>query len=99
MNITNTWGFMATDPITSPITQPGRVYFAFALGVVTFFIRVFGAYPEGVVFAILIMNMFVPSIDYYKWTNSRFTRKGLLIFGLLVLLSIVIVLVGVYYVG
>jgi len=91
--------FMATDPITSPITQPGRVYFAFALGVVTFFIRVFGAYPEGVVFAILIMNMFVSSFDYYKWTYSRFTKKQGVIFAIVAVVSIVVTIVGVSYVG
>jgi len=90
--------FMATDPITSPITMPGRIYFGFALGVLTFFIRIFGAYPEGVMFAILIMNMFVASFDYYKWTNSRITRKQIIIFSVVILVCIVITLVGVNYV-
>jgi electron transport complex protein RnfD len=90
--------FMATDPITSPITMPGRIYFGFALGVLTFFIRIFGAYPEGVMFAILIMNMFVSSFDYYKWTNSRITRRQIIIFSVVILLSIVVTLVGVNYV-
>lgn len=89
--------FMATDPITSPITKPGRVYFGFGLGVITYFIRLFGAYPEGVVFSILIMNMFVPSFDYYKWTNSKFTKRGMVIFGLVILTTILITLVGVNY--
>ncbi len=91
--------FMATDPITSPITKPGRVYFGFGLGVLTFVIRVFGAYPEGVVFSILIMNMFVPTFDYFKWTNSKFSNKQYYIFALVVVLTIVAVLVGVNYVG
>jgi len=91
--------FMATDPITSPITKPGRVYFAFALGVLTFFIRLFGAYPEGVVFAILIMNMFVSSFDYYKWSNSSFTKKQGLIFSGIILVTILVTIVGVSYVG
>ena len=90
--------FMATDPITSPITMPGRIYFGFALGVLTFFIRIFGAYPEGVMFAILIMNMFVSSFDYYKWTNSRITRRQIIIFSVVILFSIVVTLVGVNYV-
>ncbi len=91
--------FMATDPITSPITRPGRIYFAFAIGFVTFIIRLFGALPEGVVFSILIMNMFVPSFDYFKWTNPRFTNKGIYIFSGVVLAAIAVVLVGVHYVG
>ena len=68
--------FMATDPITSPITKPGRIYFGFALGVITFIIRLFGAYPEGVVFSILIMNMFVPTFDYFKWSKPGFNKKS-----------------------
>lgn len=91
--------FMATDPITSPITKGGRIYFGFALGVLTFFIRVFGAYPEGVVFSILIMNMFVTTFDYYKWTNQQITKRQKIIFGIVVLVTIVITIVGVSYVG
>lgn len=91
--------FMATDPITSPITKPGRVYFGFGLGVITFVIRLFGAYPEGVVFSILIMNMFVPTFDYFKWTNSKFSQKQYYIFAAVVVLTIVAVLVGANYVG
>ena len=91
--------FMATDPITSPITKPGRIYFAFALGFVTFIIRLFGALPEGVVFSILIMNMFVPAFDYHKWTKPVFTRKSNLIFALVIVAAIVVTMVGVYYAG
>jgi electron transport complex protein RnfD len=91
--------FMATDPITSPITKPSRVYYGFALGFVTFVIRLFGALPEGVIFSILIMNMFVPSFDYVKWTNPRFSKRGILIFSGVIILSIVVVLVGASYVG
>ncbi|KFZ26677.1 MAG: Electron transport complex protein RnfD [Candidatus Izimaplasma bacterium HR2] len=90
--------FMATDPITSPLTIPGRIYFGFALGFLTFIIRIFGAYPEGVMFAILIMNMFVSSFDYYKWTNSKITKRQKIIFSIVVLLSIAVTLVGVSYV-
>lgn len=91
--------FMATDPITSPITKPGRIYFGFGLGVLTFIIRLFGAYPEGVVFSILIMNMFVPTFDYFKWTNSKFSKRQYWIFALIVIITIAVVLVGVNYVG
>ncbi len=91
--------YMATDPVTSPITKPARIYFAFALGVITFFIRLFGALPEGVVFSILIMNMFVPAFDYFKWTNPRFSNKGNLIFASVIIITIGITMVGAYYVG
>ncbi len=87
--------FMATDPITAPVTKPGRIYFAFGLAVLTYFIRVFGALPEGVVFAILIMNMFVPAFDYYKWSNSKFTKKSIIGFSIVVVLSIALLVAGV----
>ena len=57
--------YMATDLVTSPMTKPGMILFAIGIGVITVVIRVFGAYPEGVSFAILIMNAFVPLINKY----------------------------------
>ncbi len=57
--------FMATDMVTSPMTGKGQIIFGVGIGVITIVIRVFGAYPEGVSFAILIMNAFVPLIDKY----------------------------------
>ncbi len=90
--------YMATDPITIPTTRPGRIYFAFGLGVVTFIIRLFGNLPEGVVFAILIMNMFVPAIDYHKWARNKFTVKSATIFSLVVIVTIILTAVGVNYV-
>jgi electron transport complex protein RnfD len=91
--------FMATDPITGPVTRPGRIYFAFGIGVVTFAIRLFGNLPEGVVFAILFMNMLVPAIDYPKWSKNNFTIKRLAIFGVIVLLTLVMFGVGANYVN
>lgn len=55
--------FMATDYVTSPVTSKGRIIFGIGCGVFTFAIRVFGGYPEGVTFAILIMNAFSPIIE------------------------------------
>ncbi|MBV6644892.1 MAG: RnfABCDGE type electron transport complex subunit D [Cyclobacteriaceae bacterium] len=57
--------FMATDYVTSPFTQRGMVIFGVGIGVITSLIRLFGSYPEGVSFAILIMNAFVPLINKY----------------------------------
>ena len=57
--------FMATDYVTSPMTTKGMIIFGAGIGVITILIRVFGAYPEGVSFAILIMNAFVPLINKY----------------------------------
>lgn len=89
--------YMATDPITSPITAPGRVAAGFMMGFITFVIRIFGAYPEGVVFSILIMNMFVSTFDYYKWSGSQFKQKRVIWFSVIFLFAIGITLVGVYY--
>lgn len=57
--------FMATDLVTSPMTRTGMIIFAIGIGVLTVIIRVYGAYPEGVSFAILIMNAFTPLINKY----------------------------------
>ncbi len=55
--------FMATDYSTTPLTRSGKMIFAFGAGVITFLIRQFGAYPEGVSFGILIMNIVSPYIE------------------------------------
>lgn len=57
--------FMATDMVTCPITTKGRAIFGIGCGILTFCIRKFGGYPEGVSYSILIMNLFVPLIDRY----------------------------------
>lgn len=57
--------FMATDYVTSPITGKGKIIFGIGCGVFTVIIRLFGAYPEGVSFAILLMNAVTPLIDRY----------------------------------
>ena len=55
--------FMATDYTTSPMSKNGRIAYAIGCGILTYVIRFYGIYPEGVSFAILIMNAFVPLID------------------------------------
>lgn len=57
--------FMATDMVTSPVTDKGRVIFALGLGILISLIRMKGGYPEGTAYAILIMNGVVPLIDRY----------------------------------
>jgi len=57
--------FMATDLVTSPMNKKGQIVFGIGVGLLTMLIRYFGSYPEGVSFAILIMNAFVPLIDKY----------------------------------
>ena len=61
--------FMATDMVTSPITNWGCVIFACGCGIVTSVIRIWGNYPEGVSFSILFMNALVPLID--RWCTRK----------------------------
>lgn len=62
--------FMATDPVTSPVTNLGRIFYAVACGILTAFIRYNGIYPEGAFFAILLMNPFVLAFDRLGWKLS-----------------------------
>lgn len=57
--------FMATDMVTSPMTAKGQIIYGVGIGVITISIRMFGAYPEGISFAILIMNAVTPLLNYY----------------------------------
>jgi electron transport complex protein RnfD len=68
--------FMATDYVTSPITSIGKLIFGVGCGVITVVIRLFGAYPEGVSFAILLMNGLTPLIDRYTTPAVFGTRKA-----------------------
>lgn len=61
--------FMATDYVTTPITDRGKIVFAFGCGAITFIIRRFCAYPEGVSFSILAMNILTPYIE--RWTARK----------------------------
>lgn len=62
--------FMATDMVTSPVTPNGQLIFGIGCGVLTMLIRLYGVYPEGVTFAILLMNALTPLID-----NATLPRK------------------------
>ncbi len=61
--------FMATDYVTSPATWGGQLLFGTLAGIITVMIRMFGNYPEGVSFAILLMNILTPYIDI--WTSRK----------------------------
>ena len=61
--------FMATDMVTSPMTGKGMIIYGIGIGVITVLIRTWGAYPEGVSFAILLMNAVVPLIN--NWTKPK----------------------------
>jgi len=62
--------FMATDMVTSPLTNKGLWIFGFGCGALTILIRLYGGYPEAVCYSILLMNTAVPLID--RWTQPRF---------------------------
>ena len=55
--------FIITDPISGPTTPKGKLYFAAGVGVITYLVRVYGGYPDGVAFAVIFMNICVPLID------------------------------------
>lgn len=58
--------FMATDPVTAAHTNTGKYIYGFLIGIMAVLIRVVNpAYPEGMMLAILLMNVFAPLIDYY----------------------------------
>ena len=61
--------FMATDYVTSPMSNMGGIVYGIGIGVLTMLIRYFGAYPEGMSFAILIMNSVVPLLN--KWFHAK----------------------------
>ncbi len=65
--------FMATDYATTPKTRTGKIIFAVGAGVMTFLIRTYGSYPEGVSFAILFMNILTPYFE--TWTKPRSLGK------------------------
>lgn len=61
--------FIITDPVSGPTTPGGKIVFALAAALLTYLIRTFGGYPDGVAFAVILMNMLVPLID--AWTQPR----------------------------
>jgi electron transport complex protein RnfD len=58
--------FIATDPVSASTTPRGQLIYATGIGVLTYVIRSWGGYPDGVAFAVLLMNMAAPTIDYYS---------------------------------
>ena len=57
--------FIATDPVSACTTPRGRLYYGLGIGLLTYIIRTWGGYPDGVAFAVLLMNMAAPTIDHY----------------------------------
>ena len=61
--------FIATDPVSSPVTRKGKFLFGMGIGFLVVVIRIFSSYPEGVMFAVLVMNAAVPLLN--RWTIPR----------------------------
>jgi electron transport complex protein RnfD len=55
--------FIITDPISGPTTPKGKLWFAAGVALITYLVRVYGGYPDGVAFAVIFMNICVPLID------------------------------------
>ena len=68
--------FMVTDYATAPITKKGRLVFGFGCGLITFLIRRFGGYPEGVMFSILIMNSVAPFLNNLTARKYGYGKKA-----------------------
>ena len=67
--------FMATDPVTASQTETGKWFYGLLIGMFTVLIRVFNpAYPEGIMLAILLMNIFAPLIDYFVVSSNKKRR-------------------------
>ncbi len=66
--------FIATDPVTASTTNRGRILYGIGIGLLVYIIRSWGGYPEGVAFAVLLMNMLAPTLDYY--TQPRVFGRG-----------------------
>ena len=86
--------FMITDPVTTPITARGRILYGILVSGLSLLIRFFGAYPEGMVFAICLINLAVPLIDYYKLSNSKYTVKYGIFTTIVTLFFIVVIVLG-----
>jgi Na+-translocating ferredoxin:NAD+ oxidoreductase subunit D len=67
--------FMATDYVTSPLTRNGKIIFGAGAGIITIIIRLFGGFPEGVCYAILLMNAAVPLIERYTQPKPYGLKK------------------------
>lgn len=67
--------FIATDPVSAATTAKGRWVYGAAVGSLVFVIRTFGGYPDGLAFAVLVMNLAAPTIDHWCRSEARGTRS------------------------
>jgi len=68
--------FIATDPVTAATSNRGKLWFGAGIGILTYIIRTWGGYPDGIAFAVLLMNMAAPTIDYYTTPRVFGGEKG-----------------------
>jgi electron transport complex protein RnfD len=68
--------FIVTDPVSGATTPRGKLIFAAGIGLLTWIIRTFGAYPDGIAFAVMLMNICVPLIDMYTQPAVFGHKKG-----------------------
>ncbi|HCF3771574.1 TPA: RnfABCDGE type electron transport complex subunit D [Pseudomonas aeruginosa] len=68
--------FIVTDPVSGATSNRGRLVFGLGVGVLTYVIRAWGGYPDGVAFAVLLMNLAAPTIDYYTRPRTYGHRKA-----------------------
>ena len=86
--------YMLTDPVTMPINAPGRVMYGLLAAGFTVVIRLFGALPEGVAFSILLVNLIAPALDHYSYSGNKFTKKKLLVTGIILTVFVLAVCLG-----
>jgi electron transport complex protein RnfD len=67
--------FMATDYVSAPVTEGGKIVFGAGCGIITILIRRFGAYPEGVMYSILIMNAVTPFLNKILHKKYGFIKR------------------------
>ncbi len=87
--------YMITDPVTMPIDAPARVSYGMLIAVFALFMRFFAANPEGVVYAILIMNAVATFLDYAKWSHSQFNKKDIIVYVCIAAVAILVICLGV----
>ena len=68
--------FIATDPVSASTTPRGRLIYGFGIGMLAWIIRSWGGYPDGIAFAVLLMNMAAPTIDHYTRPRVYGHRAG-----------------------
>ena len=67
--------FILTDPVSSAVSNRGRIVFGACIGVLIYIIRVYGAYPDAVAFSVLLMNFAAPFIDHYTQPRTYGHKK------------------------